>query len=118
VNTFHDYTIERFDWHIESRVLGLEFATPAKYGTCRAEFLGVLGWHIDDAVNGCIVSSLIEIKAHEYLAEDEDYIQSRLHECYTVAVDAVRQGNGRVWRIESSYGLSGYIIAEDLRELD
>lgn len=97
-------------------MLRLELAKPNSKGRIDIQFEGVYGWHLDDAVSGCIVSRLAELNSDEYLSFDSEYIELMRSECFATVVDAVRSGEGRVWQLISSYGLSGFIIAQELHE--
>ena len=113
---FHDYKIQRFDWRLSERILNLELEGPLINEKPGIQFVGVFGWHLDDAAEGCTVFSLKEIEADRYLAEDQRYIQSMKNGCFSNVVDAVQSGEGRIWSLKSSYGMCGYIVAKDCRE--
>ena len=97
-------------------MLRLGLAKPDSADSVKIQFDGVYGWHLDDAVSGCIVSRLAELRSDEYLTFDSKYVEAMQNQCFATVVDAVRNGDGRVWQLDSSYGLSGYIIAQELHE--
>lgn len=97
-------------------MLRLGLAKPNSTDPVYIQFDGVYGWHLDDAVSGCIVSRLAELKSDEYLNLDSEYIEAMQGQCFTTVVDAVRSGDARVWQLDSSYGLFGFIIAKELHE--
>ena len=116
MTVFHDYKLHRFDWHLSDQILRLELQEPLSEKTHVVEFSGVSGWHLDDAAEGCIVFSLTEIDTETYLNEDARYVRAMQRRCYSTVVDELRNHGARVWSLEASYGLYGYIIARDINE--
>jgi len=114
---FLDFRIRRFDWLLIAGTLKLELEDPYGLNSSVLEFSNVLGWHLDDVAEGCTISSLTEIEGSAYLEEDRSYIQAMRQGYYSRAVGAAQRGEARVWSLKSSYGLRGYIIAKNVREL-
>jgi hypothetical protein len=115
MQSFHDWTISRFDWNLEECYLKLTLRPPQEGKDVELTFVGLAGWNLDDAVGGCIISSLSEVDRSTYLESDADYIEKMSKQTFNIVVEAVREGDVRVFCLESSYGLYGYFMANDLQ---
>lgn len=114
IDIIHDSTLIKLNWDLLKKELILELRLAIDESPCLVCFSDTHGFHLDDAVEGCIIFDIEEISCSDYLSDDAPYIKQRARYCYDFAVDWIRKEKTKVFALNSSYGLNGYIIAAQM----